>query len=98
VENESPQIKSEEQNIIVDKESERSENIDNKEIKKSAEASAVKPSLTDYISNSVESELYRSSMDVGCCTMSESSDQSSSFFDSASFNLLTTFLFRLFEE
>jgi hypothetical protein len=36
VENESPQIKSEEQNIIVDKESERSENIDNKEIKKSA--------------------------------------------------------------
>jgi hypothetical protein len=37
-------------------------------------------------------------LDVGCCTMSESSDQSSSFFDSASFNLLTTFLFRLFEE
>jgi hypothetical protein len=69
VENESPQIKSEEQNIIVDKESERSENIDNKEIKKSAEASAVKPSLTDYISKSVESELYRSSMYMYRCSL-----------------------------
>lgn len=69
VESESPQIKSEEQNIIVDDESERSENIDNKEIKKIAEANAVKPSLTDYISKTVESELYRSSMYMYRCSL-----------------------------